>query len=229
MFAQQDSLPKKWRFGFQFDQKKSFINNKVYDNQPISTHGIAIGWKYKNRFTFGVGGYFSLFQNAKIQTIPWTPLIESNAPNAEMFIKDKTKVYLAQSNTKLFYFTPRFEYKFYKSKWLDISIPIEIGVGYSKMTMTDYFTHTNLPLIGHKDKILKSNNVFIPCLFGVSSMIKLSKDVGFSFSVGYRKILEEIGQNSNYDGIYYQFGLQLFPKNIIQNMKTDYKNRKNKK
>ena len=128
MSAQKDTLPKKWTFDFQFDQKKSFVNNKEYDNQPISIQGIALGWKYKDKFTVGIGGYFSLFQNAKIQTLQWTPLLESKAPNAQMFIKDKSKVYLAQSSTKLFYFTPRFEYMLYKSKWLDIDIPFEIGV-----------------------------------------------------------------------------------------------------
>jgi len=45
----------------------------------------------------------------------------------------------------------------------------------------------------------------------------------FVGSFGYRLILKEVGVSQNFDGIYYQLGLQLIPQRIIAAMKSDYK------
>ena len=221
--SHKEMVEKKWEFDFQLDQRTSFLNGKQYSGNPVSINGLTIGWTFKNRFRIGFGGYLIKAQANKAFFIKYNPKIESFAPSATILGKGNSKSYLVQSKTQMYYFTPSFEYIFYSSKWLDLSIPIEIGVGYSNLSLTEYFSNRELPILNKNGQVIKGESIFFPALIGLSVMINLSPDVGLSASFGYRKILSEIGLSQNFDGLYYQIGLQLFPTNIKNNLKKDFK------
>jgi hypothetical protein len=222
-------VEKKWQFDFQLDQRTSFLNAKQYSGNPITINGVTMGGTYKDKFRFGLGGYLVKAQGNKAYFIKYNTAIENLAPNAKILGTGNNKSYLVQNKTQLYYVTPSFEYIFYHSKWLDLSIPLEIGIGYSKLTLTDYFTNLDLPILNKKEQPINSANIFFPSLIGLSMMINLSPDVGLNASAGYRKIITEIGLSQDFDGFYYQIGLQLFPANIVKNLKKDFKAQKEKK
>jgi hypothetical protein len=223
-------IEKKWIFDFQIDQRTSFLNAKQYSSNPISIKGFTMGWTYKDRLRIGWGGYFVNAQASKAYFIKYSPVIEQNSPNAKILNgPNNTKSYLVQNSTQMYYITPSFEFVYFKSKWLDMSIPFEIGAGYCKIVLNDYFTNNTIPSLNKRGKVINPEGYFFPALIGAAFMVNLSRDVGFSTSVGYRKILKEIGVSQDYDGLYYQFGLQLFPANIKKDLKNDLKKLKAKR
>ena len=124
----------------------------------------------------------------------------------------------------MYYLTANFEWIFLRSKWLDLSVPIEVGVGYSSLILTEYFSGSNIPIISPTTgRKLKGQNVFIPSTIGLSAMLNLTPDVGFQLGGGYRYVLIETSASQDYNGYFYMVGVQLKPQNIIKNLKNDYK------
>ncbi len=214
---------KKWIFDFQLDQRTSFLEAKQYSGSPIRVNGFTFGWTKNRRVRIGVGAYFIRNLIGKAFFLNHNPQLEKFAPNANILTIRNEKFYLAQNKIQLFYITPSFEYIFFRSKWIDLSLPLEIGIGYSQIELFEYFTKSNLPIIGKGGKRLKAKNIFFPALGGLAIKLNLSPDVALNASVGYRKILTEIGLNQDFDGLYYQIGLQLIPTNIKNNIKSDFK------
>ena len=225
---------KNWAFDLQIDQRNTVFLDKNILGTDVSAavNGITFGFTYQDRFRIGIGGYFSNAQSAKAFFITdqlYIDKIKILSPAAVPITKKGKKGYLVNSSLNMYYVTPSFEYTFFQSKWLDLSIPLEIGIGYCKMEKSDFFNDTPIPIINAKGKQLNSTDVFIPALVGFTAMLNLSPDVGFAGSVGYRKILKEIGISQNFDGLYYSVGLQLIPENIIAEIKKDFINLKNKR
>jgi hypothetical protein len=225
--AQNDSISnklieKKWAFDFQLDQRTSFLEAKQYSGSPIRVFGFTFGWTYKHRWRLGLGAYFIRNLGSKAYFLKHSPKIESAAPNAKILGSGANRFYLVQNNLQMFYFTPSLEYIFYKSKWLDLSLPLEIGIGYSKFKLNEYFTNEELPVINKNGKTVNAQNIFFPALIGFAAKLNLSPDVALNASIGYRKILSEIGLNQDFDGAYYQLGLQLVPTNIKNNIRKDW-------
>jgi hypothetical protein len=136
------------------------------------------------------------------------------------------KGYLVNSSLRMRYVTAMVEYEFFQSKWLDLSIPFEVGVGTSSLALTEFFSKTKLPITTRKNKLVPSETTFTPALLGLKAYFNLSPDVMLVGSFGYRLILKEVGVSQNFDGIYYQLGLQLIPQRIIADMKSDFNRRK---
>ena len=230
---QQDSIKevKKWEFDFQFDQKNSIITGSRLLGKNVSTliNGISIGMEYKEKYRIGFGGYITKSQSPKAFMITdkvYVEKIHSLIPSLNQI----NKGYLVSSNLSLYYFTTNFEYQFFDSKWLELSIPIEIGYGYSSMSINDFFASTSVPILNKKkDRVLNGSNNFVPASIGLNTILNLSPDVMFAASFGYRKIVKEIGISQNFDGLYYQFGLQLIPGRIIKEFKADFKKWKARK
>lgn len=219
-----DSLPvkkvKKWHFDFILDQRTSFLETKHYVDKSTNIIGVSLGWS-KKRIRLGFGVYFLNAQSGAYY-IKAIPDYITLAPKANIVNVNGTDAFLVKSSIQMYYITPSFEFAFYKSKWIDLSIPLEVGVGYSKLNVNEYFTNVNFPIHNKKGEVISSENVFFPALIGLALMVNLSSDVGLSASAGYRKIIKEIGFSPDYDGFYYQIGLQLFPGNIKRDIKRDF-------
>ena len=210
-----DSIPMKFSIGL--DQRKAMIsNNSLLGNSILSAiNGVTVAVNYKSRLKFGLGVYISTTEseNAFMITNPtYVATIHQNTPLATMTNSENV--------------TAMVEYEFFQSKWLDLSIPFEVGVGTSSLALTEFFSKTKLPITTRKNKLVPSETTFTPALLGLKAYFNLSPDVMFVGSFGYRLILKEVGVSQNFDGIYYQLGLQLIPQRIIAAMKSDFKQRK---
>lgn len=226
-----DSLPKekpekKWVFDSQLDQRNSIIptSQKVASSISLPIIGYNLGWVRKERIRLGVGGYYAKSQESKAFALKYGPDYANIFPKSSLFYRNKEVEFLVQKAVQMYYVTANFEWIFFKSKWIDLSIPIEAGVGYSTLTLTEYFSGINVPIISPTTgKTLKGQDVFIPATAGLSAMINLTPDVGFQLGGGYRYILIETSASQDYNGYFYMVGVQLLPQNIIKNFKSDYK------
>lgn len=223
----KDSTTNKWEFDFLLDRRKSIFlrNNLLGTNASASVTGVNVGFTYNNRIRLGVGAFYAKSNGTSTLLISkayYVTQIRNLAPMAVPISVNGQNGYLVNGVLTMYYITPSIEYLFYTSKWIKLGIPLEIGMGYSNVNLTDFFTNTPIPIVNSKGKIFRVNNYFFPALSGIHGMINLSPDVAFTASVGYRKILTQIGINQNFDGMYYQLGLRLLPKQIKQKLTCDY-------
>ncbi|MFN8356470.1 MAG: hypothetical protein U0Y10_18590 [Spirosomataceae bacterium] len=200
-FFTKDSTHKKI-FDFTIDRRKSIVNQ---ESVAIDINGLNVGWtRYKGRIRLGIGGYFIFDKNPKATQIRY-----------------QNKNTLVQRKTNIYYLTPNISYKFYRSKWLDLAIPFELGLGYSDLTQTDYLTGAVIPVLKKDGTSSPTTEWFVPAQLGLWATVNLSPDVALVSSIGYRKILTSSGLNIDYDGLYYSFGLKLIPNRILKDFKND--------
>lgn len=104
----------------------------------------------------------------------------------------------------LTYFTPNFAYTFLRHRFIELSIPIDVGLGRSHYTITD-----------ENGRVTTDNRgLFIPAEVGVGVLLKPTRWVGISGAAGYRLSLKEIEYKEDFNGWYYSYRLNLFVGNI---------------
>jgi hypothetical protein len=189
------TVQSKARFGFSliFDNRNSFVRSS-----PVKIRGLNIGLKYKNRYRFGVGAY-TLRRDYKEHTY-----VSVQNP------KDTLRPLL-----DLHFLTPNFSYTFLNCRWIELSIPMEIGLGSSHYTIRN----TKAELV--KDR----RGVFVPATAGLGIMVKPTRWIGFSGAAGYRMSLMEADFQGDFDGWYYSYRVNLFLGNIL----SDYRQARERK
>lgn len=100
----------------------------------------------------------------------------------------------------LTYFTPNVSYVFLQRRWLEISLPVQLGLGRSHYYETDAAGITQNSARG----------LFFPLEAGVSVLLKPFRWAGVSGSVGYRKSLFEVNYKEDFDGMYFSYRLNVF-------------------
>ena len=104
----------------------------------------------------------------------------------------------------LTYFTPNFSYTFFHHRFIELSIPVDIGLGRSHYTITD-----------ENGKVTTDDRgLFIPAEIGLGVLLKPTRWVGISGGAGYRASLKEIDYKEDFNGWYYSYRLNLFVGNI---------------
>ncbi|MET4075241.1 hypothetical protein [Hymenobacter sp. UYCo722] len=100
----------------------------------------------------------------------------------------------------LTYFTPNVSYVFFQRRWLEISLPVDFGLGRSHYTETNQNNQVRTDTRG----------LFFPVEAGVNVLIKPFRWLGVSGSVGYRKSVFEIDYKEDFDGSYFSYRLNVF-------------------
>ena len=104
----------------------------------------------------------------------------------------------------LTYFTPNISYVFFQRRWLEISLPVDFGLGRS------HYTETN-----QNDQVkTDTRGLFFPVEAGVNVLVKPFRWVGVSGSLGYRKSVFEVDYKEDFDGLYFSYRLNVFVGNI---------------
>lgn len=100
----------------------------------------------------------------------------------------------------LLYFTPNFTYTFFRHRLLELSIPIDAGLGRSHYTVTD-----------EKGTVITDKRgLFVPAELGLGVLLKPTRWVGLSGGFGYRRSLSDIDYREDFNGWYYSYRLVLF-------------------
>lgn len=100
----------------------------------------------------------------------------------------------------LTYLTPNISYVFFQRRWLEISIPLEAGLGRSHYTETDQNGNTQVD----------NHGLFVPIEAGLAVLVRPIRWVGVSGSVGYRKSVLETDYKDDFDGMYFSYRLNVF-------------------
>ena len=104
----------------------------------------------------------------------------------------------------LTYFTPNFAYTFFSRRFIELSVPVDVGLGRSHYTITD-----------ENGKVTTDNKgLFIPAEIGLGVLLRPTRWVGVSVGAGYRVSLKEIDYKEDFNGWYYSYRLNLFLGNI---------------
>jgi hypothetical protein len=104
----------------------------------------------------------------------------------------------------LTYCTPNFAYTFFSRRFIELSVPVDVGLGRSHYTVTDE----------HDNVITDNKGLFIPAEIGLGVLLKPTRWVGLSGAAGYRVSLKEIDYKEDFNGWYYSYRLNLFVGNI---------------
>ena len=100
----------------------------------------------------------------------------------------------------LTYLTPNASYVFFQRSWLEISVPLELGLGRSHYTETDQNGRVTT----------ESRGLFVPVQAGLGVLVRPTRWVGVSGSVGYRKSIFEVDYKEDFDGLYFSYRLNVF-------------------
>ena len=180
----KDSASHKPVFVFQIDQRNSFLGSKY-----VSVNGIYVGLNYSNKMQYSVGFY---------TLSPWKiykPFVVNDSTSEISrfnlyFISFCVNPYLYNSKNNKF----------------KISLPLELGFGFTKAKQIEYIYQQQLKSVQIID--------FIPAQAGIYFEYKLTRWVGINGSVGYRKLLFKdlfpSGTSYNYDAPYYNFGTNMY-------------------
>ena len=115
----------------------------------------------------------------------------------------------------LTFLTPNVSYVFFQRPWLEISLPLAVGLGRSHYTITDQTGKTTTD----------SRGLFVPVEAGVSVLVKPTRWVGVSGSVGYRKSVFEIDYKDDFDGMYFSYRLNVFVGVIWRDLRQHHQSR----
>jgi hypothetical protein len=100
----------------------------------------------------------------------------------------------------LTYFTPNFAYTFFHHRLIELSVPVDVGLGRSRYTVTDQ----------NGSVTTDSRGLFIPAEVGLGVLLKPTRWVGISGAAGYRVSLKAIDYKEDFNGWYYSYRLNLF-------------------
>jgi hypothetical protein len=183
-------------FDFQFDNRNSFIKNNA-----VNIQGINIGLDYASGVRWGIGAYRII------------------QPSRRYLMVDKQKV-ATNRELDLYFVTPNFQYTFFRRKWIETSVVLEVGFGkiVYKVLSEDL------------SKILRERKgFFIPAGAGLDVLITPIRWAGVEGLIGYRKSLKTYDINQDFDGIFYSYGIKIFIGAILDDLKYHAAKKKYKK
>ncbi|QKG55809.1 hypothetical protein GKZ68_03615 [Hymenobacter sp. BRD128] len=165
------------------DNRNSFVQSSA-----VRIIGLNLGLLPRGKpYRLGLGGYTLRRSYSQLYTY------SGKGKNAKL--KDTFSPEL-----NLRYLTPNFTYIFLRRRFIELSIPVDIGLGRSHYTVTD-----------EKGNVSTDNKgLFFPAEIGFGVLLKPTRWVGVSGAVGYRVSLKEIDYKEDFDGWYYSYRLNLF-------------------
>ncbi|MBF9141635.1 hypothetical protein [Hymenobacter properus] len=175
------------RVGFvlSLDNRESFVQSSA-----VHVVGLNAGVVLPNhRWRLGVGGYTLSRDYATLYTYQY-----KNGKRTKKIADTLTP------QLSLTYLTPNVSYVFVHRPWLEISLPLEVGLGRSHYTVTDQ--NGNTPT--------NTRGLFVPVEAGVAVLLKPFRWVGVSGSLGYRKSVFEVDYKEDFDGLYFSYRLNVF-------------------
>jgi len=186
---------KKRAFSFILDNRYTFIHG-----DQVQVNGLNIGLKLGNGMRIGLGAYY----------------LQKDLTTLYFYSRRTGQTDSLQPELKLTFLTPNFSYTFYHSRWLELSAPLEAGVGFSSYAVS----HSS----GREAKF--RTGTFLPVSAGLSVLIKPTRWVGCSLDAGYRKAWRISDMPAHFDGWYYGYRINIFVGNILTDLRKHWHRQK---
>lgn len=169
------------------DSRNSFIQHS-----PVTIYGISLGIAIDEKEQFKVGFYSLSSHSARL-------IMELNSSLNEQ-ITDAGLYFAGISYTR----------RLLKYKWLELNLPLEAGIGASRLGKT--------VLRGGQEIALRDDHGFLPLQAGLQIDIQLHRWIGVGGSAGYRTTLINASYETNYSGPYFTYGLSFYLGSIYRDM-----------
>ena len=171
------------------DNRNSFIGSSA-----VKIYGLNVGVRFhRNKYRLGLGIY----------------ALRRNYEQLYFYSRRYQAQDTLSPTLSLFFMTPNFAYTFYNSRWLELSVPVEVGFG------TSHFTVRNA-----KEQVVRERKgLFVPAEIGLGILLKPTRWVGIGGLIGYRKSLAEVDFKGDFDGLFYSYRLNIFLGNILQDVR----------
>lgn len=193
--AQGDSLrnqpAKKTAFLLALDSRNTFLALNKNQNNAVNLYGIRLGMRYKKwKYWLGLATISANSQaTQRVKNLPTSIIV-----NRELSLRFVT-------------LTP--EYIFFYRPYLELSVPLEFGIGSS-----------NFKQINERGIIIREQKgLFVPVESGLNVLVKPTRWVGAILRGGYRKTINVSGFEADYDGWYYSYGAAFFLGNIYKDLR----------
>jgi len=201
--AQQDTsliLKYKPAFLFNLDSRNTFI-----DHKRINIWGLRAGISFGKKLHRITLGYYWLGYNGSHNLIHWR---KGFSPTINLSNMKQTDVQFLS----LAYWFPVLK----TPKWTLLA-PVEIGLGKQSSHYKDFF----------EDLIMRrKERYFQPFQLGFYAEHRLTPWAGLNVQVGYRNALSKENTGKKFGGIYYSYGLTLYPGTIYKDLKKWNKKKK---
>jgi hypothetical protein len=181
----------------------SIDNRNGIGGTALNVSGLSAGILLNEKYSMGIGVYKVL---TELKPIPVT-------------IKNRQTIY--NRNLNLSYITGYFEFSIIDTRYWELGIPIELGVGGFNVTVKDSL----------KNKIIyQDKGGFIPIQIGLDLSFKPTKYFGLNLLGGYRDVLDKRIKKYpnllNFNGAFYSFGVNFYFHEIITDSKYYMKRKK---
>ena len=185
---------KKLRPWLAIDQRNSWIkNDKGAKRVPVTINGIQAGLIVKEKHTVGLGLYSINRQTEK----PVKLIDQSNKITYEELL--------------LKYITLCYQYKIVNTRFFQLDVPLEVGLGRYIYNLKD---ETQTLLLWQEIGPLKLTGG------GVEIVLKPLKWIGISGMAGYRITIFNKRTNLNFNGAYYSYGIWVDLRQIYRDLKV---------
>lgn len=177
----------------------------LIDRKQVTIWGVNSGVLFgKKRHQVSLG-YYWMNLNSTLQ------LINLRKEEAKLINLDY------YTKTDLFYFSLIYWPNLINTKRFRVSTPIEMGIGATSNEETKLINDL---------QIWKSKQYFLPLQAGAYAEWKVTRYVGLSVQLGYRYSLFEQNLSRNYNGLYYNFGYNLYTYQMYYDAKRWYLKRR---
>lgn len=184
---------KKIRPFFTIDQRNSWIKNeKGLQKVPVTINGIQLGVILKEKHSLGLGLYTMNGTSQKP--------VKINDQNNKITYQELL----------LKYVTVNYQYVIFDTRFFEMDLPLEIGVGNYVYELKD---ETQTTQIWHEAGPLKLTGG------GVNIVLKPVRWIGVSGMAGYRIVAFNKKTNLNFNGAYYSYGVWIDLRQIYRDIK----------
>jgi len=171
---------------FNLDFRNSFILHR-----QINVWGVNAGFKYGAKRHQVTVGYYWLTYQSGLRFIDWQRI---TAPRINFDYYTQTDL----SFVNLMYWWNLVN----TTKWM-VSIPFELGGGVA----ANQFQSVRDSQVTARVR----RDFFMPAQVGIYGEWRMTRWVGFSSQVGYRRSIFQTNINSRYNGLYYSAGVVIYP------------------
>ena len=194
IWAQNDTASTgKAAFIFNLDSRNTYINHK-----RINIWGLRAGLTFGKRSHGLTLGYYWLGYNASHNLIRWKKMLSPTINLANIRQTDVQFLSLA-------YWYPILK----TPKWI-LSAPVEVGIGKQSSHYKDFF----------EDLIMRrKERYFQPFQLGLYAEHRLTPWAGLNIQAGYRNAISKGNIQHKFGGVYYSYGLTLYPETIMKDIK----------
>lgn len=184
---------KKIRPWLAIDQRNSWIRNtKGQKKVPVTINGLQAGVIIKEKHTLGLGLYTMNGTSQK-------PVKINDANNK-----------ITYQELLLKYFTITYEYKIVDTRFFELDVPMEVGLGNYIYNLKD---ETQTQLLWREQGPIKLTGG------GVQIILKPFKWIGISGMAGFRVVGFNQRTNLNFNGAYYSYGVWIDLRQIYRDVK----------